>query len=497
MPEKKPIDPKADKAEAADKPEADEKPTPLVEEEPVESSHRITVGGKSLAYKVTAGMLPLKDAKGEIEANVFFVAYTLNGTKDPARRPLMFSFNGGPGSSSVWLHLGALGPKRVQMLPDGGLPAPPYRLVDNPETWLTETDIVFIDPVGTGYSRAATEDLGKKFWSLKGDIESMGEFIRLYLTRYLRWASPLFLVGESYGTTRSAGLAGHLIDKGIAFNGLLLISSILNFQTADFSKGNDLPYHLFLPTYCATAWFHKQLPGKKKLAQVLREVQQWVDEEYPRLLGLGDRLIGSERTEAVERMVGFTGLSPEFIDRADLRLEIRAFCKELLRDERRTVGRLDSRFKGLDANPNADKPDYDPSMTGIRPPYTAMFNDYVRRELGYKTDVPYFILGGGFEKWDWGPAEKGHPDTSEALRQAFAKNPHMRLFIASGYYDLATPYYATEYTLNHMGLDPSVRGNITVREYEAGHMMYINEPCLRELKQHATEFIGGSWTLTA
>jgi carboxypeptidase C (cathepsin A) len=468
---------------------AADKPAPLTETAPVVTQHRITSGGRSLSYSVTTGMLPLKNDKGEIEANVFYMAYTLNGVKDTAKRPLMFSFNGGPGSSSVWLHLGTLGPKRVKLLPDGGLPPAPYQLVDNPHTWLSETDLVFIDPVGTGYSRAASEELGKKFWSLKGDIESLGEFIRLFLTRHERWLSPLYIVGESYGTTRSAGLSGHLIDRGIALNGILLVSSVLNFLTLDFAKGNDLPYLLFFPSYAATAWYHKRLPGRRSLAKLLREAEQWTDETYATVLARGDRLGTAERNAAIEAMAGFTGLSPQFIDRANLRIEQGAFCKQLLRDSERTVGRLDSRFTGVDASPNSAEPDFDPSLTGIRPPYTAALNDYVRRTLKYETDVPYYILGGGFKEWDWGSAGEGAPDTSEALRLALAKNPHMQVFVASGYYDLATPYYATTYTLGHMGLHPSLRTNITTADYEAGHMMYIHQPSLEQFKRDAAAFI--------
>lgn len=464
---------------------------PLREEAPIETSHRITVNGKTLDYTVTTGMMPLRNDKDEIEANVFFIAYTKEPAGDPSQRKLMFSFNGGPGSSSVWLHLGALGPKRVQMMPDGMMPPGPYKLVDNPHTWLDDTDIVFIDPVGTGYSRAANKELGEKFWSLKGDIESVGEFIRLYLTRYERWASPLFLVGESYGTTRAAGLSGHLVEKGIAFCGILLISSILNFQTADFAKGNDLPCALFLPTYCATAWYHERLEGKRQrdLLKTLREVENWTIGTYIPALAQGDRLSVEERSSIVEQLASYTGLSPAFVDHTNLRIEINSFCKELLRPEKKTVGRLDSRFKGADELATGNKPDFDPSLAAIRPPFTAMLNDYVRRQLGFKTDLTYHILGGGFEKWNWGSAENGSPDTSEALRQAFAKNPHMRLFVASGYYDLATPYFATEYTLSHLGLERSLRDQITTAFYQAGHMMYIHEECLVKLKEDVSGFL--------
>ncbi len=459
------------------------------EKEPIVTEHRIEFEGKSLEYTVTTGMLPLKNDFGETEAGVFFMAYT---KKNPEPgRPLMFSFNGGPGSSSVWLHLGALGPKRVKMMEDGALPPPPYELVDNPDTWLDEVDLVFIDPVGTGYSRPAKKEYGEKYWSLKGDIESIGEFIRLYLTRYERWSSPLFLVGESYGTTRSAGLAGHLIDRGIAFNGIVLVSSILNFQTARFGRGNDLPYILFLPTYCATAWFHNKVAPELQddLQFCLREVEEFAAGEYTSALGKGDSMSSLERVDIVNKLHRFTGLEKRYIENTDLRIQIHQFCKELLRDEKRTVGRLDSRFKGIDASAVTHQPDFDPSMSAIRPPYTAMFNNYVRKELGYKTDAPYHILGGGFEKWEWGSAGEGHPDTSESLRAAFTKNPYMKLFVASGYYDLATPYFATEYTLDHMGLAGNFRDNISTGYYEAGHMMYIHTDMLRKLKTDVAEFI--------
>jgi carboxypeptidase C (cathepsin A) len=463
------------------------------EEPPVVTRHRLRLDDRrSLEYTVTTGLMPLRNEKGEVEAHVFFMAYTLDSDAGPGARPLMFSFNGGPGSSSVWLHLGALGPRRVQMRPDGAMPAPPYRLVDNHHTWLELTDLVFIDPVGTGYSRPVKPELGKKFWSLDGDIESVGEFIRLYLTRHERWASPLFLVGESYGTTRAAGLSGHLVDRGIAFNGIVLVSSILNFQTAGFAAGNDLPYSLFLPTYAATAWFHRQLPTDlqgRPLEELLDEVESWAGSEYPLLLQQGDRLGAAERQAAIERLSRYTGLSAEYIDQTDLRIEIRRFCKELLRSDRRTVGRLDSRFKGIDRRATGEKPDFDPSMAAIRPPYTAMLNDYVRRELGYETDVVYHILGGGVGSWDFGGERRGFPDTSEALQRAFAKNPDMRVFVASGYYDLATPYFATEYTLSHMGLDPTQRQRISTGEYEAGHMMYIDEEQLDQLKDDVAAFL--------
>jgi carboxypeptidase C (cathepsin A) len=479
-------------AAASEKTKATEAKKEEKEEPPVVTHREIRAGGRVLKYTATTGLMPLKSDAGDLEARVFFVAYTLDRGGAPAgKRPLMFSFNGGPGSSSVWLHLGALGPKRVRMKDDGMMPPPPYALVDNEETWLTETDLVFIDPVGTGYSRAAKPELGKKFWSVEGDIASVGEFIRLYLARNERWTSPLFLVGESYGTTRAAGLSGYLVEKGIAFNGILLVSSILNFQTARFTKGNDLPYPLFLPTYTATAWYHKKLPEDlqgKPLRAVLEEVEKFAAAEYPFALAKGDALAPAERKVLGARLARYTGLDPAWLDRADLRIEIQHFCKELLRSERRTVGRLDTRFVGIDQSAISERPDFDPSLTAIRPPYTATFNQYVRTALGYKSDATYHILGGGIGPWDWG-VRNGFADTSESLRQAFAKNPDMRLFVASGHFDLATPYFATQYTLSHMGLDPSQRARITAHEYEAGHMMYIHTGELARLRKDVGAFL--------
>ena len=484
--------------EAAKPPEgkAAEKP-PEKEEAPVVTHHEIQAGGKTLKYTATTGLMPLRDAKGETEAQIFFVAYTLDGVTDTSRRPLMFSFNGGPGSASVWLHLGALGPKRVAMLPDGEMPAPPFHLVDNESTWLDQTDLVFIDPVGTGYSRAAKPELNKKFWNLRGDIESVGEFIRMYLTRYERWTSPLFLVGESYGTTRAAGLSGYLIDRGMAFNGIVLVSSILNFETLQFAKGNDLPYVLYLPSYTATAWYHHKLAPdlQKDLQKTLKEVEAWAETGYTEALAKGDRLPAAERQSVVDRLSRYMGIEKRYIDNSNLRVSIFHFTKELLRDQRRTVGRIDSRFKGIDESAAGETPEFDPSMAAIRPPYTTTFNNYVRAELGYKTGVEYYILGEGITSpWEWGPSSSrnGFPDTSDDLRQAFSKNRYMKLYVASGYFDLATPYFATEYTLSHMGLDPSQRGNIRTGEYETGHMVYLEAKSLAKLKREVAEFIASA-----
>jgi carboxypeptidase C (cathepsin A) len=440
-------------------------------------------------------MMPIKNREGETEARMFFMAYTLDDAGSRGRRPLTFSFNGGPGSSSVWLHLGALGPKRVRMNPDGTMPGPPFELVDNDQTWLSQTDLVFIDPVGTGYSRAARPDLAAKFLGLQGDIESVGEFIRLYLTRHERWSSPLFLAGESYGTTRASALSGYLIDRGIALNGIMLISTIMNFMTTNFAAGNDLPYVLFLPSYAATAWYHKKLPSDlqaKSVQEVVAEVEAWSANQFLLTLGKGDRLTAQERQEAVVKLSRYTGLDPRFIDDANLRVNLTLFRKELLRAERRSIGRLDSRFKGYDSNYASDSPDYDASEAAIRPPYTTTLNNYVRRDLGFKTDLEYYILGGGFTSpWNWG-TNNNYVDTSVALRTALAKNPYLKIFVAMGYYDMATPYFAADYTLHHISLDPMLLRNISTGYYEAGHMMYIDEKSLVQMRADIGKFIQSS-----
>ena len=468
----------------------DKEKVPPVEEKPVVTDHEVTVNGKLLKYSATAGTLPLINAVGETEAHVFFMAYTAKKAGPVRQRPLIFAFNGGPGSSSVWLHLGTVGPKRVAMLDDGSMPPPPYQLTDNAETWLEQADLVFIDPVGTGYSRAVKPDQAGKFLSLKGDIESVGEFIRLYLTRYERWSSPLFLAGESYGTTRAAGLAGHLFERGIAFNGIILVSTVLNFSTISFTTANELPYALFLPTYTATAWFHKKLaPAQSRdLTATLKEVEEWATTDYLQALNKGDRLSAEERQEIISRLARYTGLEERYIDNSNLRIEARRFSKELLREQKKTVGRFDSRLQGNDLFAAAEKAEFDPSLAAVRPPFTATFNNYIRSELGYKTDRKYNILGEGFDKWDW-ETENSFVDTSEALRSAFSKNPYMRLFVASGTFDLATPYLGTEYILNHLGLDKSLQQNITSTRYAAGHMMYTDAASRARLHQDVAAFL--------
>jgi carboxypeptidase C (cathepsin A) len=488
-------DKKADAAETKPKEPADNL---------VVTHHTATIGGQEIAYTATTGTLVLREeaekegaSEGEkARAAFFFVAYTRDGVEDVARRPVTFSFNGGPGSSSVWLHLGLLGPRRAAMDEIGGLPPPPYQLSANPHSLLDETDLVFIDPVSTGFSRAVPGEKPRDFHTFKRDIETVGDFIRLYTTRYLRWPSPKFLIGESYGTTRAAGLSGYLQDRhGLFLNGIMLISSILDFQTAAFTPGNDLPYALFLPTYTATAWYHKRLSARLQtdLRAALREAEAFAQGEYASALMRGTSLSAEDRARIASRLAELTGLSAEWIDRANLRIEIHRFCKELLRDQRRTVGRLDSRFTGIDSDAAGETHEYDPSLTNIMGPYTAGFNDYVRRELKFESDLPYEILNP--RVWPWKYSEDNrYLNVSDTLRKAMTINPHLKVLVANGFYDLATPYLATERTFNHLGLDPSLQGNVSMRYYEAGHMMYIHVPSLAAQKADLAAFVRSAMT---
>ena len=485
---------KPEKADDKKKDDAKEKKRKLLGIEPVETHHELALRGRSVKYTARAGVIPLKDEFDETEAEIFFVAYEADGFDDRSVRPLTFLFNGGPGSSSVWLHMGAVGPNRVRMEDKGWMPPPPYALEPNDTTWLEVTDLVFVDPVGTGFSRAIKEDLDKKYWTFKGDIESVGEFIRLYLTRYQRWTSPLFLAGESYGTTRAAGLAGHLVGKGITFNGIVLISAALDLRPIDFGVGDDLPYQLFVPTYAATAWYHGRLCEdiqRLTLPELTKEVKDWSETELAIALMKGDILPEDRRLQVAGQLARYTGLNPQYVIGTNLRIDIFRFCKELLRDEKRSVGRLDSRFKGIEALAVTERPEFDPAMLAITPPYTATFNSYVRAHLGVQTDMTYETLSEKVnEKWEW---EKGSlPTTGDALRGAMAKNPYMKVFVGQGYFDLATPYYATEYMINHMNIDASLRGNMQMRTYEAGHMFYLDLSSLAAFKSDVGDFIQAS-----
>ncbi len=493
--------PEAKGDDAVKKPADDTPPPPHHEEGVSTTSHVVTIGEVEVAYTATASRTILREEEGKKQASFFSVAYTRDGIEDPATRPIVFCFNGGPGSSSVWLHLGAFGPRRVLLDDNGMAGPPPGRLVGNEHALLDVADVVFIDPVGTGYSRAIPDEELKQYMHFKRDIETVGEFIRIYLTRHERWGSPKFLAGESYGTTRSAGLAAHLFKRhGIAFNGLILISSILNFQTAGFDsktwtfeRGNDLPYPLFLPTYAAAAWHHGRLSDsyqQRPLRELLDEVEAFAAGAYTLALFQGDGLEPGRRSKIARKLAAYTGLSVDYVQRYDLRIEILRFCKELLREERRTIGRIDARYTGIDRFVDGDTVESDPSIDATMGLYTSALNDYVRRELGYESELPYEILSEKVhESWDYEDFKNAHVDVSEALRETISRNPSTRVFVASGYYDLATPHFASEYTFSHLGLDPSLRGNVELEYYEAGHMMYVHAPSRARLAADVKGFI--------
>lgn len=492
---------KADKDEKKKKkistPEPESKPADEkrnLKEELKKTHHILVIGEQEIAYTATAGTLLLKDKLGnEPKASIFFVAYTRDDVEDVNQRPITFSFNGGPGSSSVWLHMGVLGPRRVLMDDEGNPLPPPYELVNNEYSLLDETDLVFIDPVSTGYSRAATDEDAKAYHGVASDIASVGEFIRLYTSRFKRWSSPKFLIGESYGTTRASGLSAHLQQNlGMYLNGIMLISAILNFQSARFDLGNDLPYILFLPTYAAGAWFHKRLPDdlqQLSLEEFLDKVKQFTATEYTLALMKGSRLTTSEQAQVTTTLARYIGLTEDYVTRTNLRINIHRYTKELLRDERRTVGRFDLRFKGIDRDAAGELHDYDPSYAIVQGGYTAAFNAYVRTALKYKSDLPYEILTGNVQPWDFSMFQNQYVNVAEPLRQAMTRNPYLKVFVANGYFDLATPFFATEYTFDHLGLDPSLQKNVAMGYYEAGHMMYLHKASLVKLKADLAVFI--------
>jgi carboxypeptidase C (cathepsin A) len=484
----------ADESKTSSK-EATERSTDTGKDALKTTSHSITLSGVKIDYEATAGTLVVQEEDSKHKANVFFVAYTKCKGEDLARRPIAFAFNGGPGSSSVWLHLGLLGPKRVDLGAEGAPPAPPYRLVDNEASLLDYTDLVFIDPVTTGYSRAEPPDDAKQFHGVTQDVRSVGEFIRLYVTKFRRWASPKYLIGESYGTTRAAGLAEHLQNHlGLNLNGIILISAVLNFQTIRFDDGNDLPYPLFLPTYTATAWYHKKL-APELLAdrqKTLAEVEKFALGEYTLALMKGSALTAEERQCLVRKLARYTGLSEEYVRRANLRIEIHRFLKELLRSSHQIVGRYDSRFVGNDGDAVAEYAGFDPSYAAVQGPYTALMQEYLAKDLHYVRETRYRILTSRVQPWDFGPAKNRYLNVSLSLREALARNAGLRVFVANGYYDLATPYLATRYTFEHLDLGGDLYKRVCMGYYDAGHMMYIDKKSLHKLRKDLAAFFQGN-----
>jgi carboxypeptidase C (cathepsin A) len=490
-------------AEAVDKPDETKVPPAHHDDAVVTTSHSIQVDGSTLEYTATAGRMVLKEDDDTKKASLFFTAYTLDGVEDPAERPIVFAFNGGPGSSSAWLHLGVLGPKFIPFDEEGNVATVAGTIVDNPNTLLTDADLVFIDPVSTGFARAIDKDEERSFHHFEKDIETVGDFVRRYLSDYERWSSPKFLAGESYGTTRSAGLAGHLLNRyGIYLNGVILISSVLNFQTIaldaktyTFHRGNDLPYVLYLPSYTATAWFHGMLDDdlqQRELADLLSEVEVYTETDYLLALQQGSRISPTAKEAVATQLSRYTSLSKAFIERSDLRIEKFHFMKELLRDEGVTVGRLDSRYRGLDRYDVGSMLEHDPSLDVWMGPFSAMLNDYVRRSLGYDSDLVYEVLNPKVWPWNFEMFQNTYVDVSETLRDTMTRNPKMKVYIASAYFDLATPYFATEHTVAHLGLEETLRDNVEISYFDAGHMMYVHPPSIQKLGTDMRAFVSNA-----
>ncbi len=492
---------------------------------PVVTSHSVTVGGKTLKYHATAGYIVLKEEEGKPlvkspdhksapdekkeseaektkdglkpKAKVFFVAYTLDEAGDPSSRPVTFAFNGGPGSSSVWLHMGAVAPRRANLTDEGEAPPPPYQLVDNESTWLDRTDVVFLDPVSTGFSRTVAKEDPRQFHGLKEDIASVGDFMRVYTSRNSRWLSPKFILGESYGTTRAAGLSDYLQNRyGLYLNGIILVSSALNFQSLEFTPQNDQPYIDFVPSFAASAWYHRKLAADlqtKSLSEVVDAARGFAGSDYALGLARGDRLPAAEQQRLGGQLSRYIGLSSAYVVQRKLRVKDTQFFTQLLRDEGKMLGRYDARFSGFRYEPGTDvgadqDEEYDPSSEAVNGPMSAAFNDYVRRELKFESDLPYELIA-DVGPWNFGDAGEGFPNTAEDLRRAMTRNPYLKVWVTCSYYDLATPFFGAENVVSAMNLPPPIRANLRFSYYESGHMLYIHKPSRVKFKDDFAAFL--------
>ena len=456
------------------------------------TQHTLSLNGEEIEYTATTGVTHLRNEKEEKTAAIFYVAYVRSDVDDRASRPITFCFNGGPGSCSVWLHLGAYGPQRIDMV-DGVMPKPNRaKLIANDCTLLDISDLVFIDPVGTGFSRAGEHGKPKDFFAVDGDADSLCQFIQRYLSQNHRWASPKFLSGESYGTTRAGAMASRLQEKGVALNGLILVSLAINFQTFIFDLGNDLPYLMFLPTFTAVAWNHGMLPDDvgEDLDVLLSEVREWAFDVYAPALMRGAALSTERRREIAQQLSRYTGMDIEEILNLDLRIADMRFSKSVLKRPGFTVGRMDGRYIGHDTDRDHRRTQRDPSIDAPMAPYTGIINDYLRRTLGFEHESSYDIFNmKANADWDWRRKSKlGYPDTSDELRRAMIGNPHLKVLFANGLYDLATPFFGAEYTADHLGLDPALRANLTLTYYPAGHMMYFHRESHEALKTDIATF---------
>lgn len=485
--------------------------TRAAEQKPEESSvpkeqsstteHTIRIAGQVIPYKATASTTLLKNDKDEPTALMFSVAYVRSDVKDASQRPLTFLYNGGPGSASAWLEMGAFGPRRVVTANAESTPPPPYKVGDNANSLLDKSDLVFIDPIGTGYSRAIGKAQNKDFWGIDSDVQSIAQFIDLYVTRNSRWNSPKFLIGESYGTFRSAALSNYLQSTdGMYLNGIVLISTVLDLGTLSFNPGDDMPYIFYLPSYAATAWYHKILEDRPAdLTAFLNEVRQFASTEYASALMKGSKLGEAEKTEVLKKLSRYTGLSEDYLRKANLRVSLPQFTAELQRSRGLTTGRLDARFSGPETDLLSEFASYDPLETATIGPFTAAFNNYVREELKFEEERKYVVLNeDAARQWDWKHRSggsfgfPGSPNVEGDLTHALVVNPHLHVQAENGYFDLATPFFATEYTMDHLNLPKELRPNIELEYYDAGHMMYLRDDSLTKLKVNIASFMDRS-----
>lgn len=448
------------------------------------TKHTIEIGGQRIPYTATAGTILLRDDKNKPEASVFYVAYTRDDVTDRSKRPIFYSFNGGPGTASVWMHMGFTGPRKVVYDDEGMMPAPPFRLENNSHAILDVADIVYIDPVGTGFSRMAPGEDAHRFHGVMEDIRSVGEFIRLYTTRNSRWDSPKFLIGESYGTTRAAGLVNYMQQTHqMYFNGVVLVS----MTGLDYQTGSDLGFALSLPHYTATAWYHKALPADlqgKPLRAVLQESEQFALGPYLDALVRGDHLTGAERDTVAAQVGRLAGLSKAYVLNSNLRIDRGRFRKELLRSRGQTVGRLDSRYTGTDRDAAGATNEFDPAMEAWNGPFAAVINDYFRDELKWETDAKYYIWG-DVQPW----RRDQRTNTGEMLRSAMTQNPYLRVLVLASYYDGATDYFSAQYVMSHLDPGGAIKDRISFAFYESGHMMYVRKSDLAKSKQDIAQFV--------
>jgi len=463
------------------------------EEKISQTSHVMRLDGHDIKYTATTGTLPIRLDNGQVAARMFFVAYTKDG-EDAKTRPVSFLYNGGPGAATIWLHMGSFAPKRVEMAAEGFQPAPPYRLVDNENSLLDVTDLVFVDAIDTGFSRVVSGVNNAQFHGVRGDLRAFGEFINNYLKAYSRFPSPKYLIGESYGTIRSAGLAQELQNRhGIELNGITLVSSLLTYQTLTPSVQNDVAYASHIETYTATAWYHKKLPADlagdlKKAVDASRE---FAFGEYLTALAKGNRATAAERKATAQKLARLTGLSLDFVERANLRIDPGRFRKELLRDKRLVIGRLDTRFTSVERDAAGENDEFDLSNAALQGPYTALFQDYVKNELKWESDLHY-PTSGNVQPWSWDEFTNRYMDMTEPLRSAMSHSPNLKILVNIGYYDMATVMGGAEYNFAHLGYDPTFVDRVSFTYYEAGHMIYIRPSEHRKLKNDIAKFIQGT-----